>query len=56
VTGWQDLLLVEQPADYRRQPLAVPNIRNAFPVKKLLDALNGNSRPLEERCCRLPVA
>ena len=56
VTDRQDLFEVEQLAEYRRQLLAIPNIRNAFAAKKLLDALNGNSRPLEEKSCCLPVA
>jgi hypothetical protein len=56
VTDRQDLLRVEQLADYRSQLLAIPNIRNACPAKKLLDALNGNSRPLEKKGCCLPVA
>jgi len=56
VTDRQDLHRVEQLAEYRRQLLAIPNIRNAFPAKKLLDALNGNSRSLEEKSCCLAVA
>jgi hypothetical protein len=56
VTDRQDLLLVEQLAEYCRELVAIPNVRNAFPAKKLLDALTGNSRPLEEGRCRLPVA
>ena len=56
VTDRQDLFRVEQLAEYRSQLLAIPNIRNAFAAKKLLDALNGNSRPLEEKSCCLPVA
>jgi hypothetical protein len=56
VTDRQDLFRVEQLAEYRHELVAIPNIRNAFPAKKLLDALNGNSRPLEEKSCGLPVA
>src|SRR6185369_11777600 len=47
-TDRQDLLRVEQFAECRSQLVTIPDIRNAFPAKKLLDALNGNSRPLEE--------
>jgi hypothetical protein len=36
--------------------VAIPDIRNAFPAKKLLDAVKGNTRPLEERGYCLPVA
>ena len=42
VTDRQDRLRVEQLAEYRSQLLAIPNIRNAFAAKKLLDALNGH--------------
>ena len=49
VTDRQNLLRVEQLADFRSQLVAIPDIRNTLPAKKLLDALNGNTRPLEKR-------
>ena len=36
--------------------MAIPYIRNAFPAKKLLAALNGDTGPLKEGSCCLPVA
>jgi hypothetical protein len=56
VTGRQDLLRVEQLAECRSQLVAIPDIRNAFPAKKLLAALNGDTGPLKEGSCCLPVA
>ncbi|GEP57860.1 hypothetical protein RSO01_50260 [Reyranella soli] len=56
MTDRQNLLRVEQLADFRSQLVAIPDIRNTLPAKELLDALNGNTRPLEKRGYYLPVA